>query len=44
MIVRFERVIDFIDFRVWPVFNLADTHTIGVGLYFIRILMSRKKT
>jgi signal peptidase II len=40
--LRFEAVIDFIDFRIWPVFNLADTAiTIGVGLYFIRVLMSK---
>ena len=43
--LRFEAVIDFIDFRVWPVFNLADTAiTIGVCLYFIRVLMSRDKS
>jgi signal peptidase II len=23
--LRFGRVVDFLDFRVWPVFNLADT-------------------
>lgn len=42
--LRFAAVIDFIDFRVWPVFNIADTAiTIGVGLYFIRVLMSKDK-
>ena len=43
--LRFEAVIDFIDFRIWPVFNIADTAiTIGVCLYFIRVLMSKEKT
>ena len=42
---RFGAVIDFIDFRVFPVFNIADTAiTIGVGLYFIRVLKSKEKT
>ncbi len=42
--LRFAAVIDFIDFRIWPVFNLADTAiTIGVGLYFIRVLTSKEK-
>jgi signal peptidase II len=31
--LRFGRVVDFLDFRVWPVFNLADTAIfIGVCL------------
>lgn len=43
--LRFEAVIDFIDFRVWPVFNVADIAiTVGVGLYFIRVLFSKEKT
>jgi signal peptidase II len=42
--LRFGAVIDFIDFRVWPVFNIADAAiTIGVGLYFIRVLTSKDK-
>lgn len=42
--LRFAAVIDFIDFRVWPVFNLADAAiTIGVAIYFIRVLMSKDK-
>jgi signal peptidase II len=42
--LRFAAVIDFIDFRVWPVFNLADTAiTIGVCLYFIRVFTSKEK-
>jgi signal peptidase II len=42
--LRFEAVIDFLDFRVWPVFNIADTAiTIGVCLYFLRVLTSKDK-
>lgn len=42
--LRFAAVVDFIDFRVWPVFNLADTAiTIGVCLYFIRVMTSKDK-
>ncbi|MBI4550246.1 MAG: signal peptidase II [Candidatus Omnitrophica bacterium] len=34
--VLFGHVIDFLDFRVWPVFNLADSFiTVGVGLFLI---------
>lgn len=34
--VRFTKVIDFLDFRVWPIFNLADTAIcIGVGLILL---------
>jgi signal peptidase II len=32
--IHFGRVIDFLDFRVWPVFNLADT-AISIGTLFI---------
>ncbi len=42
--LRFGAVIDFLDFRVWPVFNLADTAiTIGVCLYFFRVLTTKEK-
>ncbi|NMB41647.1 MAG: signal peptidase II [Firmicutes bacterium] len=35
-------VIDFLDFRIWPVFNLADTAiTIGVILLFISFLRNK---
>jgi len=34
--LRHGAVIDFLDFRIWPVFNIADTAiSIGVGLYLI---------
>jgi signal peptidase II len=43
--LRFSAVIDFIDFRVWPVFNIADTAiTIGVCLYFFRVLTTKEKS
>jgi len=34
--LRHGAVIDFLDFRVWPVFNIADIAiSVGVGLYLI---------
>lgn len=42
--VRFGAVIDFIDFRIWPVFNLADSAiTIGVSIYILSTFCSGKK-
>ncbi|HHX51101.1 MAG TPA: signal peptidase II [Clostridia bacterium] len=39
--LRFGHVIDFLDFRFWPVFNLADTAiVVGVGLLCWEILRS----
>lgn len=32
--LRYGRVVDFLDFRVWPVFNLADT-AIVIGASFL---------
>jgi signal peptidase II len=38
-------VIDFIDFRFWPVFNLADTSiTCGIILLFIVIFSHNQKS
>ncbi len=43
--IRFHAVTDFIDFRVWPVFNIADAAiTLGVALLAIFILRERPGT
>ncbi|MBI1978307.1 MAG: signal peptidase II [Candidatus Omnitrophica bacterium] len=40
--IRFEHVIDFLDFRIWPVFNLADSFiTVGVFLFIWVTLRAR---
>lgn len=37
--VRFGAVIDFLDFRIWPVFNIADSAiTIGVCILALQLL------
>jgi signal peptidase II len=42
--IRFGSVIDFLDFRVWPVFNVADSCiTIGAVLMAWGLLKSRKQ-
>lgn len=42
--VRGGAVIDFLDFRIWPVFNLADTAiTVGVGLFLLDFFRSRRR-
>lgn len=42
--LRFGRVVDFLDFRVWPVFNLADTAiVIGAGLLVWELLRDTGK-
>ncbi|MCQ9208357.1 MAG: signal peptidase II [Omnitrophica bacterium] len=41
--IRFGCVVDFLDFRIWPVFNVADSAiTIGTLLLVLQIL--KKKT
>jgi len=43
--VRFGEVIDFLDFRVWPVFNLADSAiVVGAGLLVLVIWKMESKT
>ncbi|MHB8840163.1 MAG: signal peptidase II [Candidatus Aquicultor sp.] len=38
------RVTDFIDFRVWPIFNIADSAIdIGVALFIITMLIDARK-
>lgn len=39
--IRFGYVIDFLDFRIWPVFNLADS-AITVGMIILAIQILRK--
>lgn len=42
--IRQGWVFDFLDFRIWPVFNLADTFIcIGVGILFLEMLIAGKK-
>lgn len=38
--VKLGYVIDFLDFRIWPVFNLADSFiTVGAGLLIFSLLL-----
>ena len=42
---RFGYVIDFLDFKVWPVFNIADIAiTVGVGLVICHLLFYPSET
>ena len=42
--IRFSYVVDFLDFRVWPVFNLADSAiTVGGILIFYKMLRYNKE-
>ena len=38
-------VVDFLDFRVWPVFNVADSFiTVGACLFALSLFLNRKRT
>lgn len=42
--MRLGYVVDFIDFQVWPVFNIADSAiSIGMVLLFIRLFFKKEK-
>jgi signal peptidase II len=42
--IRFGYVVDFLDFRVWPVFNIAySAITVGVGILVFKIIFGRGK-
>ena len=41
--LRFGYVVDFLDFRIWPVFNLADSAiTVGTALLILHLLKYKK--
>ena len=41
--LRFGYVVDFLDFRVWPVFNFADSFiTIGAAILMINFFIIQK--
>ncbi len=40
--LRFGFVVDFLDFRIWPVFNIADTSIcVGTGLFILGFVKGR---
>ncbi len=42
--IRYGFVIDFIDLRVWPVFNVADTAiTIGICLFIVSVFLKKRE-
>lgn len=42
--LRYGYVVDFLNFRVWPVFNIADSAiSVGLFLIFLEIFLRQKK-
>lgn len=42
--ITFGHVVDFIDFRVWPVFNIADSAiTCGIALIIFKMLTGKRE-
>jgi len=42
--ILYGRVLDFIDIRVWPIFNVADSAiTIGAGLLILHVFLQRPR-
>jgi signal peptidase II len=42
--IRFGYVIDFLDFRIWPVFNIADSAiSVGAGILILSLILNRSK-
>ncbi len=42
--LRFGYVVDFLDFRVWPVFNLADSAiTVGAVIMCVKLIFMKEK-
>ena len=41
--IKFGSVVDFLDFRVWPVFNAADSAiSIGIAMLVLKTLFTRR--
>ncbi|PIU83203.1 MAG: signal peptidase II [Elusimicrobia bacterium CG06_land_8_20_14_3_00_38_11] len=39
------KIIDFLDFRIWPIFNIADSAiTVGIIILFIHSIIAKKTT
>ncbi len=42
--IRVGEVIDFLDFHIWPVFNIADSAIcVGAGIFMLNILRNKSK-
>jgi signal peptidase II len=41
--IKFGSVVDFLDFRVWPVFNAADSAiSVGITMLILKMLFTRR--